>query len=223
MIQSGTKGYKTYINFARMVISSLQLRPTLGAFCVLCLFTLGANGSTLAQGDVGWWRGLFKGTHKSTCDSTSTKQPAPSSQGVMIWQGAPNQDSSNVVVETDLVITSTERPAGSAVEQYDKRIASLDSLWHTEDHALRGFRIQIFSGTLQAAREVRSKARRNNGKSSVYLSSMPPNYRVTIGDFRTRWEAQKAKDAWMKSFPMAIVIPIDINLPALKTSQTEHP
>ena len=177
----------------------------------------------MAQGDVGWWRGLFKGTQKSMCDSTSTEQTAPSSQGVMVWQGAPDEESSNTAAEPDQIVTSTERPLGSVVEQYDERIASLDSLWRTEDHALRGFRIQIFSGSLQAAREVRSKARRTNGESSVYLSSMPPNYRVTIGDFRTRWEAQKAKDAWMKSFPMAIVIPMDIKLPALKTSRTGYP
>ena len=52
---------------------------------------------------------------------------------------------------------------------------------------------------------------------------MPPNYRVTIGDFRTRWEAQKAQDEWTTAFPMAIVIPMDINLPVLRTGGNNEP
>ena len=119
--------------------------------------------------------------------------------------------------------TVEERPVGSVVEQYDDRIASLDSAWHTEEHALRGFRVQIFSGSLQAAREVRANARKTSGEWPVYLSSMPPNYRVTIGDFRSRWEAQKAQDAWDKAFPMSIVIPMDINLPRLQTGRADKP
>ena len=196
------------------------------SFCVSLLTAVfcmgGMADSACAQGDAGWWKGLFKGTQKSMCDSTASVEPQPAAAGVLIWEGptADNPDASSAPEPTAI---KEERPVGSVVEQYDERIASLDSAWHAQEHALRGFRVQIFSGSLQTAREVRAKARKNNGEWPVYLSSMPPNYRVTIGDFRTRWEAQKTKDAWINAFPMAIVIPMDINLPVLKTDGNKGP
>lgn len=188
----------------------------------MCLFVFGANASVFAQGDTGWWKTLFKGTQKSMCDSSATEQFAPKVRSLMLC-GPSGGDLTEEPSAPELVETVEERPIGSVVEQYDDRIASLDSAWHTEEHALRGFRVQIFSGSLQAAREVRANARKTSGEWSVYLSSIPPNYRVTIGDFRSRWEAQKAQDAWNKAFPMSIVIPMDINLPRLQTDQTDQP
>ena len=186
------------------------------------LLALGADASVLAQSDTGWWKNLFKGTQKSMCDSSATEQAAPEVPGVMIWEPSEG-DLTEEPSAPEPIETVEERPIGSVVEQYDDRIASLDSAWHTEEHALRGFRVQIFSGSLKAAREVRANARRTSGEWPVYLSSMPPNYRVTIGDFRSRWEAQKAQDAWDKAFPMSIVIPMDINLPRLQTGRADKP
>jgi hypothetical protein len=48
---------------------------------------------------------------------------------------------------------------------------------------------------------------------------MPPNYRITLGDFRSKWEAQKEKQVWLKTFPLALVIPMEIELPALGIAQ----
>lgn len=183
------------------------------------IFICGMSVPGSSQGDAGWWKGLFKGTQKSICDSAAAEPPrAPLAPGVTIWE-TPVEEADEAEIEEVTAAAEETRPTGAFIEQYDKRIASLDSAWHTEAHALRGFRVQIFSGSLQAAREVRAKARRSTGDWPVYLSSMPPNYRVSIGDFRTRWEAQKVQDAWMNAFPMAIVIPMDINLPMLDTKE----
>lgn len=210
------------IKFAQMTTQSVSISSSLVSHCTVCLVLLGATTACSAQGDGGWWKGLFKGTQKSMCDSTSAEQPAPEAPGVMVWE-APATDDPEAPAASELAAANKVRPVGSVVEQYDERIASLDSAWHAEEHALRGFRVQIFSGSLQAAREVRARARKTNGECPVYLSSMPPNYRVTIGDFRTRWEAQKAQDAWTKAFPTAIVIPMDINLPVLRTGGQNGP
>lgn len=205
-----------------MTTQSVSISSSLVSHCTVCLVLLGATTACSAQGDGGWWKGLFKGMQKSTCDSTFAEQPAPEAPGVMDWE-APATDAPEAPPASELAAANKVRPVGSVVEQYDERIASLDSAWHAEEHALRGFRVQIFSGSLQAAREVRARARKTNGQWPVYLSSMPPNYRVTIGDFRTRWEAQKAQDAWTKAFPTAIVIPMDINLPVLRTGGQNGP
>lgn len=210
------------IKFAQMTTRSVSIASSIVSYCTMCLVFLGATTACSAQGDAAWWKGLFKGTQKSMCDSTSAEQAAPEAPGVMIWDtSATNEPEAPFAPEPTVV--KKERPVGNVVEQFDDRIASLDSAWHAEEHALRGFRVQIFSGSLQAAREVRAQARKTNGEWPVYLSSMPPNYRVTIGDFRTRWEAQKAQDAWTNAFPMAIVIPMDINLPVLRTGGNDEP
>lgn len=155
------------------------------------------------------------------CDSTAqmpVQEAANEAPGVMLWdEGQPNAaqeqaDDQGTSPHAELPI----RPQGFQTQQCDERILSLDSAWHSVDHVLRGYRVQIFSGSLQAAREVRAKARNAQAAWPVYLSSMPPNYRVTLGDFRTKWEAQQAQDAWTDEFPMSIVIPMDINLPALR-------
>ena len=210
------------IKFAQMTTLSVSIASSIVSCCAVTLVLAGATTTCCAQGDAGWWRGLFKGTQKSMCDSTSAEQPAPEAPGVMIWE-APATDDPETPAASELAAANKVRPVGSVEVQYDERIAALDSAWHAEEHTLRGFRVQIFSGSLQAAREVRAQARRTNGEWPVYLSSMPPNYRVTIGDFRTRWEAQKAQDAWTRAFPMAIVIPMDINLPVLKTDGNDGP
>jgi hypothetical protein len=210
------------IKFAQMTTRSVSIASTIVSYCTVILVLFGATTSCSAQGDTGWWKGLFKGTQKSMCDSTSAEQPEPEAPGVMIWE-APATNDPEAPAASEPAAAIEERPVGSVVEQFDERIASLDSAWHAEEHALRGFRVQIFSGSLQSAREVRAQARRTNGEWPVYLSSMPPNYRVTIGDFRTRWEAQKAQDAWTNAFPTAIVIPMDINLPVLRTGGKNEP
>ena len=205
-----------------MIVNCLHSSRKTSAFCSVCLLVLGTNTSVLAQSDAGWWKGLFKGTQNSMCDSSATERSAPEVLDVVVWEPSGANLTEEPSAPEPIAIVD-ERPVGSVVEQYDDRIASLDSAWHTEEQALRGFRVQIFSGSLQAARKVRANARKTSGEWPVYLSSMPPNYRVTIGDFRSRWEAQKAQDAWNKAFPMSIVIPMDINLPRLQTGRADQP
>ena len=177
--------------------------------------------SSYAQDTGGWWKSLFQGTQKSMCDSTAqipVQEAVNEAPGVMLWdEGQPVATQGPTHDQGTAPNTeSPSRPEGFQTQQCDERILSLDSAWHSVDHVLRGYRVQIFSGSLQAAREVRAKARNAQKAWPVYLSSMPPNYRVTLGDFRTKWEAQQAQDAWTDEFPMSIVIPMDIKLPALR-------
>ena len=183
-------------------------------------FTFGWANTLCAQENAAWWKSLFKGTQKSVCDTTVQRPSEATVPSVVTWEPSEVDPSFAEQEPTPAVF---DRPVGSVSEQFDQRIASLDSAWHTEEHALRGYRVQIFSGSLQAARETRARARKANSTWPVYLSSMPPNYRVTIGDFRTKWEAQKAQDAWNKAFPRSIVIPMEINLPPLSSVCLDAP
>ena len=55
-----------------------------------------------------------------------------------------------------------------------------------------GFRVQIFSGLeRQQAYAEQAKFKIRFPAYNVYISYVQPNYRVRIGDFRTRLEAEK--------------------------------
>jgi hypothetical protein len=96
----------------------------------------------------------------------------------------------------------------------DEGIAQLDSAWKSEEHPAQGYRVQIFLGPLQEARKVRAQIRKIS-EQNVYLSSMPPSYRVTIGDFRDKWSAERQRQAMETRYSQALVVPMPIRFPAI--------
>lgn len=57
---------------------------------------------------------------------------------------------------------------------------------------ISGFRVQIFSGLeRQLAYAEQAKFKIRFPAYNVYISYLQPNYRVRVGDFRTRLEAEK--------------------------------
>lgn len=218
--QRGMKERQPRIKFARMHRVVPSSVPPFGSFSMLLLAAVLCCSPSWAQENSGWWRSLFQGTQKSMCDSSAIRPAADGASeapGVLLWESQPEAPEASGAAGTGERNESTEeRPLGSLTQTCDERILSLDSAWHEEEHVLRGFRIQVYAGSLQSAREIRAKLRSLPHDWPVYLSSMPPNYRVTLGDFRTRWEALKVQDEWRESFPMSIVIPMDINLPSLQ-------
>lgn len=80
-----------------------------------------------------------------------------------------------------------------------------------------GFRLQIHSGgDRDKAREVKAKFLAANPGWSAYESYQSPNFRVRVGDFRSRLEASKALKSVVAEFPSAFVVEDDIHLPPLE-------
>ena len=84
-----------------------------------------------------------------------------------------------------------------------------------------GFRIQLYLGDLQAARQLRADLRKSSS-FPVYVMDLTPNYRVCIGDFRDRWSAEFERRAWLAAYPTATVIPCPISPPALPAVEGEQ-
>lgn len=76
---------------------------------------------------------------------------------------------------------------------------------------MSGFRVQIFAGAdEQSARLVEEEAR-GEFDTRVYLSYDPPNYKVRLGDFVDRNEADQIRqDAYRKGYRDAWVVPDQI-------------
>lgn len=117
---------------------------------------------------------------------------------------------------------------GHVIVIQDERIDSV--LWHYEnlrmklldnpDHkSIPGFRIQIFfdsgSNSSDRANQAKDQFQAKYPEIEAYVSWKAPNYRVRVGDYRTRLEAERALQQIMPDYPNAWVIKDEINFPSI--------
>ena len=82
----------------------------------------------------------------------------------------------------------------------------------------KGYRIQIFSGSnRKAAYSAQSKFQTKFPETHTYLSYRDPNFKVKVGDFRSRLEAEKMIEEMKPAFGGLFIISEKINLPKLDT------
>ena len=81
-----------------------------------------------------------------------------------------------------------------------------------------GFRVQIFSGSdRKEAYSVQAKFQDRHPEMRTYLSYKEPNFKVHVGDFRSRMEAEKVVDELKNSYTGLFIITEKINAPKLDT------
>jgi len=118
---------------------------------------------------------------------------------------------------------------GSSVIIADERVDSLLQL-HIDHNAkfpvFQGYRIQIkmASGNdaLDITEEEKEKFLEKYPDIPVYLTFGEPNYRVRVGDFRTRIEAEKFLEKISRKYPGAWVTQDLINFPTLSKYNKNH-
>ena len=86
----------------------------------------------------------------------------------------------------------------------------------TENESIDGYRIQIhFGGEREKAKSVKTKFLQQFPEVPAYEIYQQPNFKVRVGDFRTRLDAQKFMNQIASSFPSAFIVVDDIHLPKL--------
>jgi len=95
-----------------------------------------------------------------------------------------------------------------------------------EKNGLTGYRIQIFSGSGNAARENANKASRKFksyfpkfNSALIYFDYQAPYFKVRVGDFRNKNEAFEYYHMINKKFPGSYIVKSRINFPKLGVSQ----
>lgn len=108
----------------------------------------------------------------------------------------------------------------------DQRINSLVQLHIAYNEAfpvLDGYRIHVFmeSGNeaLDNAQEVKKKFEEKYKEVPAYITFGEPYYRVRVGDFRTRLEANQFLQRINRAYPNAWIIKNKINFPTLPKYQ----
>ena len=81
-----------------------------------------------------------------------------------------------------------------------------------------GFRVQIYSGSdRKSAYSAQSKFQDKHPDVRTYLIYREPNFKVHVGDYRSRLEAEKAVDELKSAFTGLFIVEEKINLPKLDT------
>jgi hypothetical protein len=100
----------------------------------------------------------------------------------------------------------------------DSRVDTLIQI-HREENirkgGIDGFRIQIFQGTKDAAYQVKARFISNFENIKVYVLFQAPDFKVRVGDFRTKSEAIKLNHLIKNEFPAGYIVDDIINFPEL--------
>lgn len=78
-----------------------------------------------------------------------------------------------------------------------------------------GYRVQIYQGNKDEAYQIKSRFLSFYPNLSVYVLFQTPDFKVRIGDFRTRSEAIRLKYEIKNKFPNPFIVEDIINFPEL--------
>ena len=128
------------------------------------------------------------------------------------------------VLSYDLSSYSSKRPAilKNIDVQQDPRIETLLQN-HIEQNKRKegteGYRVEIFFSSGSKSREEAMRKKTEFLKSfpgeTAYMSFYSPNFKVRVGDCRTKSEALKLKDKIRYHYPGAFIVPDMIQFPKL--------
>lgn len=148
-----------------------------------------------------------------------------SSQTSNDWKLFPSKDTvkndstvtTATVVDTIFEITPTDKP-GKVTVSKDGRIDAVSTELATPNDGvsvkIRGYRVQIIASSKKATIDAeRATFLALHPDMSTYIDYVQPNYKLKVGDFKTKLEAQKLQYDLRLSFPSALVINDLIELP----------
>ncbi|MGB6035228.1 MAG: SPOR domain-containing protein [Cryomorphaceae bacterium] len=112
-----------------------------------------------------------------------------------------------------------KRPMGKVTVVEDARITELDSLKREYPGQQDGYRVQIFFGKRQEALERKAEFADTHPHLPAYISYLAPNFRLRVGDFRTRIEGEKLKQEIDSDYPGCYLVKDKIEMPSLEKKE----
>jgi hypothetical protein len=104
----------------------------------------------------------------------------------------------------------------------DDRIQALSEFVGTPQKSdpgvkIKGYRVQVFfDSDKDLVNQKRSEYLASHRENAAYVDYLAPNFRLRVGNFRTRLQAQQWEHELILSFPDAIIVEDWIDLPQLK-------
>jgi hypothetical protein len=126
---------------------------------------------------------------------------------------ASSEEVGETVVPEEMIKTPTANltPVNDITYQLDNTLDSLEV--RTGDRTVQGYTIQVYSGnSREAANEAKSLVYKLFPESRPETTYIQPNYKVKVGKYLSRLEAQKLYAKLKNDFAGAMVIPEKITL-----------
>lgn len=126
--------------------------------------------------------------------------------------------------DTDTVVTyqiKFNQNGGELKVYKDDRLDKIEEFVRADEGTvdgvkMDGYRVLIyFNQDKSLSEQQKAKFIRLYPEHKAYLDYMAPNYRVRVGNFRTKLEAEALKAEILEIFPTAIVIEDKIQLPEI--------
>lgn len=122
-----------------------------------------------------------------------------------VYDGQLN-DSSDVIQSVENSIPFDTLQEGSVLIYNDSRIDSLIIILDDNPSAIKGYRVEIFFGQRKEAERVKSAFLKHYSKWPIYIVWHQPNFKVQIGDFMTKLQAEKAQQEIKSQYPNSYII-----------------
>ncbi|MBR5055764.1 MAG: SPOR domain-containing protein [Bacteroidales bacterium] len=158
---------------------------------------------------------LFLGAQNS---GTSTGNPADTLQA---FEPLPDMDASYSGKNIFDLLSASSLTAGTvSIEQSSAmRSAFSRHIARNSSRRITGYRVRIFFDNSQNARQQSESVAGAFAAAypgiSIYRTYVSPYFKVTVGDFRSREEAQLFADRLKGRFPSAFLVKESINYPSL--------
>lgn len=107
----------------------------------------------------------------------------------------------------------------------DWRVDSLIQIHKEENQrkkGVEGYRVQIAQGTMEEIRRIEAKFLLQYENIKTHPKFDAPDFRLKVGDFRTRSEAIKFKQLIKTQYPASYVVEDIIEFPELMTLETNN-
>lgn len=95
---------------------------------------------------------------------------------------------------------------GTVIIHQDEKISDLMETISEADIPLEGYRIQLSFGRKEEVNEIRSEFLKMYPECSAYVSWLQPNFRLRVGDFRTRLQAERFKNEIRDNYPSCYIV-----------------
>ncbi len=124
--------------------------------------------------------------------------------------------------KTDSQVKADQDPVGDVKVYQDNRVDTLLKRhieYNTQQNGMDGYRVQIFfdagNNSLNRANSVMEQFQLLYPNDTAYVSFSEPYYKVRVGDFRTKLDAEGYLQEVLPDYPNAFVIKDRINFPRL--------
>ncbi|HYG50345.1 MAG TPA: SPOR domain-containing protein [Flavobacteriales bacterium] len=145
------------------------------------------------------------------------------------WKLFPGTDTNKIATSNDTKIKSFDldfnaTPGESKVIK-DQRITDLVTWMGTPQKSdptvrIRGYRVQlVFDQDKDNVNSMRAQYQSQYNENPAYVDYLQPNFRLRVGNFRTRLQAEHWAHTISTSFPDAVIVEDWIELPELKKEE----